>query len=520
MSESLYAWLAIGIYIAVGIGVAILARRKLGFGMNEFFLGNRSIGGFVSAMTYAATTYSAFMMVGLAGLTYKFGVGALGFELTYLCGLVLVVFFGPRFWLVGKKFDYLTHAQLLADRYQNRAVGITASLLCLIFLIPYAAIQVMGIGYLLARVSQDAISSIGIGSLLAGVPQESIALFIGMVLAIILAIVWANIAGLRSVAWTDALQALIMLAVSIAAVCFLAYRGFGGFGGFFAKMNQEIPQLLAGPGLFKFNVFFGLALPWVFFSLSNPQVTQRLFIPKSVTAFKQMIGGFLIFGFIYTVVSVLWGFGAKLILPGLEKADLATPMLLAHSTIPWAIAIIVMIGILAAAISTINSILLTLSSMVARDIYKTGINPRAPEKLELRIGKVIIPILAAIFFFFACWATGIIGLPKFGIEFMIAPLASAASAGLLMAVPAIIGAFFWKRATAAGALTSMVVGAVLVLILQIQGYKPLGWWPGVWGFIVCIVLYVVVSLMTEAPAKKAKEFIGYLNKELPKRNFI
>ena len=498
MSEGFYAWLAIGIYIVIGITIAILARRRLGAGMNEFFLGNRSIGGFVSALTYAATTYSAFMMVGLAGFTYKFGVGALGFELTYLCGLVLVVFFGPRFWLVGKKFDYLTHAHLLADRYQNRGVGIVASLLCLIFLIPYAAIQVMGIGILVAGVSQGAIS-----------------LLVGMVLAIVLAIVWANIAGLRSVAWTDALQALIMLGASIAAVCFLAYKGFGGFGGFFAKMNQEIPQLLAGPGLLKFNVFFGLALPWIFFSLSNPQVTQRLFIPKSVTAFKQMIGGFLIFGFIYTIVSVLWGFGARLLIPGLENTELATPSLLAHATIPWAVAIIVMIGILAAAISTINSILLTLSSMVARDIYKTGINPKAPEKRELMIGKVAIPILAVIFFLFAYWAGG-----KTGLAFMIVPLSVAASAGLLMAVPTIIGAFFWKRATAAGALTSMVLGAILVLTLQLTGYKPLGWWPGVWGFIVCIVLYIIVSLVTQAPTQKAEKFIGYLKKELPKRNFI
>ncbi|MEJ2067377.1 MAG: sodium:solute symporter family protein [Deltaproteobacteria bacterium] len=471
MSEGFYAWLAIGIYIAVGIIIAILARRKLGFGMNEFFLGNRRIGGFVSAITYAATSYRAFMMVWLAGLTYKSGVGALGFELTYLCGLVLVVFFGPRFWLVGKRFDYLTHGHLLADRYQNRAVGIVASLLCLIFLIPYAAIQVMGIGILVAGVSQGAIS-----------------LLFGMVVAIIVAIVWSNIAGLRSVAWTDALQALIMLGVSIAAVCFLAYRGFGGFGGFFGKMNEEIPQLLAGSGLLKFNVFFGLALPWIFFSLSNPQVTQR---------------------------SVLWGFGARLLIPGLENADQATPALLAHPTIPWAVAIIVMVGILAAAISTINSILLTLSSMVARDIYQTGINPKAPENRELIIGKVAIPILAIIFFFFAYWAAG-----KTGLAFMIVPLSVAASAGLLMAVPAIIGAFFWKRATAAGALTSMVLGAILVLTLQITGYKPLGWWPGVWGFIVCIVLYVFISLVTKPPVKKAQEFISYLNKELPKRNFI
>lgn len=494
----MYAWFALSIYIIIGIVIAVLARKNLGSGMNEFFLANRQLGGFVSAMTYSATTYSAFMMVGLAGLTYKLGVGALGFELTYLCGLVLVVFFGPRFWLVGRKFDYLTHAQLLADRYANKAVGIVASLLCLIFLIPYAAIQLMGIGYLLEVVSKGAIP-----------------LFAAMAIATVLAIIWSNIAGLRSVAWTDALQAIIMMLTSIITLWFVVDRGFGGFSNFIDQMNSEIPQLLAGPGLFKFNVFFGLALPWLFFSLSNPQVTQRLFVPKSVRAFKQMIGGFLIFGFIYTIVSVLWGFSAKLLLPNLKSADLATPSLLALDIVPKGIAIIVMVGILSAAISTIDSILLSLSSMCTRDIVKAGINPNISEASEIRIGKRIIPVLALFFFVFAYWAQG-----KTGLAFMIAPLSAAASAGLLMAVPAIIGAFFWEKATAAGALSSMIAGAAMVLILQFSGYKPLGLWPGVWGFILCLLLYVIVSLFTKAPVDKAREFIGYLKSNLARHNFI
>ncbi len=498
MSEGLLAWVAIVLYICLGIAVAVLAKRKLGTGINDFFLGNRQIGGFISALTYAATTYSAFMMVGLAGLTYMLGVGALGFEFTYLCGLVLVVFFGPRFWLVGRKFDYLTHSQLLMDRYQSRAVGIVATVLCLVFLIPYAAIQVMGVGYLLAGVSKGAIPMVG-----------------AMVLAVVVALVWSNIAGLRSVAWTDALQAVIMLLASLTALCFLAYSGFDGFGDFFVSMNREIPQLLAGSGLFEFNVFFGLALPWLFFSVSNPQVTQRLFIPRSVTAFKQMIGGFLVFGFIYTLISVLWGFGARLLVPGLDKADKATPALLALPIIPKAIAIIVMVGILAAAISTIDSILLTLSSMCARDIYKNGINPRATEEVELRVGKGLIPLLAIIFFVFAYWAAG-----KRGLAFTIAPLSAAASAGLLMAVPCIIGAFFWRRATAAGALGSMVGGAILVLSLQVSGSKPLGLWPGVWGLVLSIDLYILVSLCTHPPVQKAEEFIHYLQEALLKGNFV
>jgi SSS family solute:Na+ symporter len=116
---------------------------------------------------------------------------------------------------------------------------------------------------------------------------------------------------------------------------------------------------------------------------------------------------------------------------------------------------------------------------------------------------------------FAYWAAG-----KSGLRFMIAPLSTAAAAGLLMAVPAIVGGFFWRQATAAGALSSMSVGAVLVLILQLTGWKPLGMWPGVWGFIVCALLYVGVSMVTTAPVQKAESFIGYLEETLPKHNFI
>jgi SSS family solute:Na+ symporter len=484
LNESVYAWLAISIYVCLGLGVAALAKRQLG--------------GFVSAMSYAATTYSAFMMVGLAGLTYKMGVGALGFELTYLCGLVLVVFFGPRFWLVGRRYDYLTHAQLLADRYESRAVGIVAALLCLIFLIPYAAIQLMGIGYLVSVISKGAIS-----------------LMTAMILATSIAIVWSNIAGLRSVAWTDALQALIMLITSIWVLFLVVDKGFGGFNAFFEQMEQQTPRLLAGAGLFKFNVFFGLALPWLFFPLSNPQVSQRLFVPKSVKAFKQMIGGFLIFGFIYTLVSIFWGFSARLLIPGLKEADLATPSLLALPVVPGIIVVIVMVGILSAAISTIDSILLSLSSMCARDIVKNGLHAGISEKTELIVGKLIIPVLAAVFLLFAFWAVG-----KSGFAFMIAPLSAAASAGLLMAVPAIIGAFFWKRATAAGALGSMIGGAATVLLLQLTGYKPLGMWPGVWGLAVCLILYVAISLLTVAPIRKAEDFIGYINQNLSKYKFV
>ncbi|MDZ7749146.1 MAG: hypothetical protein U5K43_10160 [Halofilum sp. (in: g-proteobacteria)] len=116
-------WIAIGVYALLGLGVALASRRRLGTGVAEHDLAGRRVGGVVSALSYGATTYSAFMMVGLAGLTYAGGVGALGFELIYLAGLGLVVIFGPRFWLVGRARGHITPSEMLGDRYDSRALA-------------------------------------------------------------------------------------------------------------------------------------------------------------------------------------------------------------------------------------------------------------------------------------------------------------------------------------------------------------------------------------------------------------
>jgi len=366
-------------------------------------------------------------------------------------------------------------------------------LVCLIFLIPYAAVQLMGVGYLL-------------GGLSAGV----IPFWVGLILATLLAIVWAWIAGLRSVAWTDSLQALIMLVTSVLVLLFVIYRYFGGFGGFFVKLEMNYPQWLTvpGPGLFKLKAYIGLTLPWFFFCISNPQVSQRLFIPKSMSAMRRMLGGFLIFGFIYTLVSVMWGFSTKVLSPGLARADLATPTLLSQPFIPAILALVVMVGILGAAISTIDSILLTLSSMFARDLYR-GFRPRASEETELRLGKWVIPVISVVAMIFGYLRLG-----------PIATLSVAASAGLLMTVPAIFGAFFWKRGTAAGAICSMIFGGVVTGFLQFSGIRPLGHWPAVWGGLVCLVAFIVISLVTRPPTEKAEEFLGYLKEGLKERNVL
>ncbi|RLL47788.1 sodium:solute symporter family protein [Oceanobacillus piezotolerans] len=479
MSTTL-VWWAIAIYIIIALFIAYLSRSGKQTNMTSYFLGDRNLGGFVSALSYSATTYSAFMLVGLAGLTYNGGVGALGFELVYLMGVSLVAFFGPRFWKVGKKFGYVTPSEMLGSRYESKLVSIVVALFSCLFLIPYSAVQLSGVGYLLQ-----------------GVTNNKISFTTGVIIATILAIVFSYIAGIRSVAWTDSLQAIFMI-ISATVVVIVLVNGLGGFGGFFHTIETEQPEALTVPGngFWSFVNFLGMTIPWFFFSLSNPQVSQRLYMPSSLKSMRHMLMGFMIFGLVYTIVAIIWGFSASIMFPNLENADLATPMVLQSDLVPPILGVIVMVGIMAAAVSTIDSILLTLSSLFARDVYG-NLSKNASDRKQLQIGKIVIPIIAILAYFFALLEVN-----------LIAVLSVASSAGLLVVVPAIIGTFFWKRGTAAGVLTSVIVSGLIVIIIELTQTKPFGLASGIWGILLSTFLFVVVSLCTKQPEKVAEDFFS------------
>ncbi|SFA54591.1 solute:Na+ symporter, SSS family [Paracoccus halophilus] len=479
MSQS-FIWSGIAAYVVISVLVAILSRAGKSATMSDYFLGGRSMGGVVSALSYSATTYSAFMMVGLAGLTYKGGVGALGFEIVYFAGVSLVAVFGPRFWAAGRKFGFVTPSEMLGTRYGSRHVAIAAAVVSCIFLIPYSAVQLSGVGYLVSGMSGGAIS---FGT--------------GLLIATALAIFFAYVAGIRSVMWTDSLQALLMIVAALIVVV-LVVGELGGFTGMFETIAARKPEMLTvpGPGLFSLTTFIGLTIPWFFFSISNPQVSQRMFMPESLAALRRMLLIFLCFGLVYTLVSVIWGFSAFVAFPELENADLATSVLLASDFVPPILGVIVMVGILAAAVSTIDSILLTLSSMVARDVYGNLSDDRS-DRRQLWIGKLVIPVISVLSLGFAALELNLISI-----------LSVAASAGLVVTVPAIIGTFFWKRGTAAGALASIAGGGLFVIAMYLTGNNLFGYNAGILSLPVSAVLFVGVSLATRPGAEVTEGFVS------------
>lgn len=359
-------YLLLGVYVAVGTAISVAVIRK-NRTQSDYFIGGGAIGWVLSAMTYAATTYSAFMMVGLVGLSYAGGVGALIFELVYLVAtVVLLAVYGRRIWELARTHGIVSPMELFAHGYGQGTVR-AATVVAGIALIPYTAVQVIGLSVILEGY---------------GLSYRGAVLF-----AVIVIATWALLGGLRGVAITDAIQGVFMMALAVAALFWTGSR-YGGVE------LSTFPNHIWTPAF-----FINLTLPWSFFALTNPQVLQRIFILKRREDLTRMIVLFAVFGLIYTVVVTVVGFAARYgtdagLLPAIADQDRVIVAVMAQ--MGRALALPLALSIVFASVSTANSILLTLSSMFTRDLA-----PGTTASHPVGSGRVVVMVLAVLVGLFA-----------------------------------------------------------------------------------------------------------------------
>lgn len=378
--SDLLTWFAVAIaaYLAGGTALAVLARRLGVKSSADYYVAGYRLGGFLAAMTYAATTYSAFMMVGLVGLTYALGVSSFGFELIYLLAtLTLLAALGPRLWRMARERGWVSPSEAVADLTGSETLGLVLALVYLVALIPYTSAQMKGIGEIFA--------ALGPGY------------WVGVVVAAALVMLWVVLAGIWSVAVTDAFQGLWMIASAAVFIAWLLA---------FSAGNGVTPtrafEALDSSGLGKVwpvTVFVGLTTPWAFFAVTNPQVLQRVFMPRDSRALKRMVYWFGLFGLAYTVLVTLAGVMARGltaagVLEAVESKDAVTPTLLTHAPTP--LAAVVYVSIVAAAMSTANSIILSVASSFVRDIYERRLGGGHPILVSNAVVAALAVLAAAI----------------------------------------------------------------------------------------------------------------------------
>lgn len=458
MNEFLYAFIG---YIIIGTAIAIMAMKGLRT-QEEYYIAGRKVSGVVSALTYAATTYSAFMMVGLVGLSYASGVGALGFEMFYLVGtLFLLSYYAPRVWEMAKERGYVTPGDMIADRYGSEVAKLMAVIVS-VALIPYISVQLIGVSLILSKTNAMSFEA-------------------GIVASAILIALWAFLGGLRGVAWTDALQGVFMLLMAIAAVLWVHYIGFAEKD--FLTEVSRLGDLLVVPNSFWTPVrFISLTLPWFFFALTNPQVFQRLYIPKDRTALRRMVILFGFFGLIYTVIVTLIGLELRTMtetgaFPKVTDRDAVTPTLL--GMMPPLLGAAISLSIFAAAITTANSIVLTLSSMITRDLLGSE---------KVGSGRALIVILTIAIAVFAYSRPG-----------YIVELSVLSSTILLCQLPLIIGVFHFKRGGRLAGIATLSAGFITAVILSFQKLSPLGIPASVWTFLISFAVFFALSFSEKQP---------------------
>ena len=410
-------YVLLGLYALAGTGVSIAVMRR-NKTQGEYFVGSGTLGWVVSAMTYAATTYSAFMLVGLVGLSYASGVGALIFEAVYLVATVILLsVYGGKIWDMARRHDLVSPMELFAVRYgllSARVGTVVASLA----LVPYTAVQVIGLAVIME----------GFGLTYGA----------GVLFAVAVICVWTLLGGLRGVAITDALQGFFMLVVAVVALLWVRseYRGVE---------LSSFPNTVWTP-----RFFINLTLPWSFFALTNPQVVQRLFILRRREDLRNMIVLFALFGAIFTVIVTFVGFAAKAgtlqgLLPMVEDRDRVIVEIMVG--MGRALALPLALSIVFASVSTANSILLTLSSMVTRDILG--------KRDSTTPGRIVILVLTALVGLFA------MRRPATVIE-----LSVSSSRVLLVFLPLLFGVFHLKRTGRWSALLPLAGGFAAVPLVE------------------------------------------------------
>lgn len=473
MVASLAAGIAVlAAYLSLGTLLALYYRRRLVGGESDFYIARGRLGGFLSAMTYAATTYSSFMIVGLVGFVYNTGVGAFGFELVYFVGtLALLTLFAQRVWALSRERGWVTPGDMVADLYGSRLPAIVAGIVYLVSLVPYASVQLKGIG--------EAFSGLG------GSPGLYT---VGVLFGSTVMIVWILIAGIWSIAVTDAIQGIWMLAAALVLLAWLASVVYSGGVSLTDALNYMGSEGFRGPGEFwSLPVFLAFTVPWLFFAVTNPQVLQRLFMPRDRSSLASMIKLYALFGISYTILVTLIGIIARaanhaglLELGSGLRNDEVTPAILAIAN-PL-LASIVFTSIIAASVSTADSIILTLASTTSRDVVR----PR-DERARLLIGYATAAGILV--------AMGALAWKRVGFIVLLSVLSSLM---LLSLAPPIIAAWLGARGDPRLVSAAMAVGPLTVtLAAWANGWDPLATFlERIMGVPISIIILLSSTILT------------------------
>jgi SSS family solute:Na+ symporter len=464
------------IYLCALIPLAWLGRRASGGKTpRDFYLAGSKLGFFVLLCTLFATQYSGNTFMAFPGKAYRIGYTYM-MSITFMMAMVtFYLLYAPALRRVAVTRGYVTPCDWIHDRYKSRPLTLICALIMMIALLNFLLAQLMAMGHAVEGLTEGRIN------------YRS-----GVLLLAVVIVLYETIGGMRAVAWTDTLQGLIMAV----AVCIL-----GGFllsrYGELRELPRQIleiaPEKVAPPD-WKHCLTWGSTI--IIVGLGGamyPQAIQRIYAARSTLTLQRSLAvmvflplGIVLFAYVIGIMAIVQ-------FPGLDaiKSDQVMVMMLGWiagqgPVLNLAVSLL-LLGALAAIMSTADSVLLSLSSIAVQDVYGKTIGHGETDERLLQLGKITSWVLMAIMVSIALTPrTTLFRLLEIKFEL------------LVQVAPAFILGFRRPRLGARTALVGILAGSLIALVgffhheLSFAGLRiSEKWWgvhPGTVGLAVNLIL--------------------------------
>ena len=507
--QTIQILIAMIIYMAVIIVIGLVFAKRANQSSEDYFLGGRSLGPWVTAMSAEASDMSGWLLMGLPGVAYWCGLADAAWT---AIGLAVGTYFN---WLIVSKRlrRYSVRANnsiTLPDFFSNRfredkkVIMSLAALFILIFFTVYAASCFVTCGKLF--------------STLFGAPYIAM-----MVVGAVFVLIYTILGGFLAESASDFMQGIVMI-VALTVIVGISTVKAGGVGavienaksipGFFEFFGLASPSLNeAGEQIIEAGLpVFGEAseygalkvcsmLAWGLGYFGMPQVLLRFMAIRKEEELNRSRRIAMVWVIISLAVAVFIGIIGRYLYPTahLTASDAENIFItLATSSLPAILAGFVMAGILAATISSSDSYLLIAASAVAKNIYQGIFKKDATDKQVMKVSRITLLVIALI--------AMIIAMDENSVIFKVVSFAWAGFGATFG--PIMLFSLFWKRTNKAGAIAGMVSGAAMVFIWKL-GISKIGGAFAIYellpAFIFSAICIVVVSLLTAPPSKEIEE---------------
>ena len=464
-------------YFLIVLVVGLIARTRWKSTPETYFLADRRLGTLILLGTMVATNFSAFTVFGTSGAGYRDGYAffpIMGFGTGFMA---------LTFWIIGRKIrqtgsrhGLVTPPELVKQLYQSRFLSLLFAVVMIIFTIPYLALQPMAAGYALEA--------------LLGLPY-----FYGCILVTGIILLYTLRGGLRAVAWTDLFQGLVMFILLLVSLIMVAWH-HGGFMEANHKVLAVNPELFSRPGglgKYSLGIWFSFMVLWFFCDPMFPQLFQRFFSAKNDRSISHTM---LLYPLVCTIVffmPVAVGVLGRLSFPNLvgKQADRILPMVLNLIAGDFMAALVLAAG-LAALMSTMDSQLLTLSSIFTRDVASLIHKAKKESSVAGRF-FVILLSLAGLALAYKPPAT-------------ILQIATQTFTGLAVLFPTVIFGLYLRRVFPAAAILSIVCGEAALVAFYFEWVSSSVFLPVIWVMIITFSVYIIAHAVLLCKENRLKIF--------------